>query len=237
MVHALIPSDRTADQTLRSVILAGERLLWMGRKGAPDERPEFTDRGFIVLAVVGFPFLAAGLLAGITHAGAGWFWGSLIGAIFAGVGLAFAASPFWLQARRITTRYAITDRRLLTVISFPVPTITSVYPTDIGQLTVCKEDERVGDVVVGTRVYRDEDGERQHACGFQEVVDPERVAGRIVDAFQHLSPVALNGEIRIARHRTTFRPVGLSGMAVGATLVAMAGLFVVFAAIGLLVRP
>jgi hypothetical protein len=137
-------------EAARLEMRSGEKLLWAGRPGALALARVETPK-----ALIGIPFLAFSLFW-IFMAGAGsGFSGEpgpvryfpLFGLIFVAVGLAMVLAPVWGAIKARWTVYAISDRRLVILSSFPVRRVQSFATQDIQGLERTERGNGSGDIV------------------------------------------------------------------------------------------
>ena len=143
-------SDHSLQSIVRLELRPDEKLLWAHRPaGAALARTE------LVKAVVGIPFLAFALFWTYMAGGKAWLSGEpslsglfpLFGLIFVAVGLGMVLSPLWAWFRARWIAYAISNRRLIIISSFPVHRVRSYAPVDIQELERTERGNRSGDLV------------------------------------------------------------------------------------------
>lgn len=171
---AQLPPDLA--RRLSEELEPGEELVWSGQPV-----PARAARAGRPIAVFGIPWTLFSLY---------WVWGAsqasvvfaLFGLPFVAIGIGMLASP-WLFARRAAASvYAITDRRVLTVLaSFRSGhELRSFLPGELGQLRRVEHPDGTGDVILAMESRRDGEGGRQAvAVGLLSVRDPKAVEKRV----------------------------------------------------------
>jgi hypothetical protein len=143
-------TDPSLHSVVRRELRPDEKLQWAERPGGGA-----LARTESVKAVVGIPFLAFALFWTYMAGGKAWLDGEaspsglfpLFGLIFVVVGLGLVLSPLWAWFRARWIAYAISDRRLIIISTFPVHRVWSYAPEDIQELERTDRGDRSGDLV------------------------------------------------------------------------------------------
>ena len=162
------PQPLTVDAALRRELTAGERILWSAQPRATHMKRGF---GIWLFAIPWTVFSLGWEAASILP----WFASSktpeaiqwTFGIVFPLFGLPFVAIGFWMlwqpiRAMRLAgqTIYALTERRLIRVVTGPKSEFASVMLSQIGPMQRREARDGVGDLAIQTHSRVDSDGDR-----------------------------------------------------------------------------
>jgi hypothetical protein len=174
-----VRSDNSPQSIVRLEVGPNEKILWAGRPG----------RGALVRTQAAkiFPgifFLVFAVLWLYTTGGKAWLAGepgtfsvfSLFGLIAAVPGLGLTLSPLWMWLAARWTTYAILERRLVIISSFPVHRVYSYGPRDIQELERTERGDKSGDIVFRRELSASSRNRRQaKRIGFFGIPNVRRV--------------------------------------------------------------
>ena len=127
-------------------------LFWMGG-AAGFKIPDFKN-GFDLFPLFGIPFVL--------------------------IGFAMLSSPFWAYRNAFKSVYVITDQRAITFVGGFRTTIRSFYPDDLRDVYRTERPDGSGDVIIGSSVRRDSDGDSHTThFGFLGVSDAKATEDRL----------------------------------------------------------
>lgn len=195
-----------AQRIIEPLLAEGERVRWAGR---PDASRVFWRSFLGILAFVAF--LAAIVYFFYAEAATG-IWQRMVAGEMSMAGYAFPAALtglfLWVLGssyrRAGRTAYALTDRRLLSTEGAQNSTFRnqtgafgtaewSLFPEHVAFVRVQEEKSEVSDVVFNE--YRISDGADAGSdrkwVGFQQIADPQEVAGRVRDWLKERERVAV----------------------------------------------
>jgi hypothetical protein len=155
----------------------GEKTLWA-------ERPKPVARALTKIApgLFGIPFFCFAIFWIFTAVGmGGGILMALFGLPFVLVGAALMLSPLWsyLEAKSWLV-YAITDRRLLIIRTFPRNKVESFEPADITRLTRTSKADGSGNVIFAEDVRQDEGRSYKVPRGFYGIPEAKRVEEAVI---------------------------------------------------------
>ncbi len=165
----------------------GELLRWTAQ---PDPRLAF--RAAFAIYVIAVPWAAitiptcGALLLSLWKGKPAGTWDAVLakfGVLFAlsflAAGLVMLASPWWVRARARRTVYAITDKRILTLVAGRTLKATSIVPERIAKLERSERRDGSGSLKIVSGVRRDSDGdivaEAEELTAIARVHDVERM--------------------------------------------------------------
>lgn len=177
-----------ATQELAKVLLPGECVQWAGQPRPKSQRASFGIWLFAVpwtafalfwesLALIPLTQSLKGVALGIPT-GFGIVF-PLFGVPFIVIGLAMLAAPFLAMHKASRTVHAVTDRRLLTVVTGRATKVESAFIDRIGPVERVSGEDGWGTIRVQTMSRIDSDGDRQTErlqwIGIPDVVIVERL--------------------------------------------------------------
>ncbi|MEZ5933748.1 MAG: hypothetical protein R3F54_17710 [Alphaproteobacteria bacterium] len=132
----------------RAEMAAGERLIW-----ADTSLPGNARRRVLPVSILGWLFLLLSL-AWMAKAAIASFWLLIMGLPFLLAAAAIAGLPWWWPTITRHTVYAISDRRLLIIQSWPRRKVRSYGPDDIDVVERREKRDGSGDIVFRREEYR-----------------------------------------------------------------------------------
>lgn len=172
-------------QRLQRELKPGETLVWAGQPV-----PELMQKSGYKAWIFFLPWLAISL---VVMLGALDFkrnglrelatFGFLFCVPFVLIGLAGMYTPFWMRRRALSTIYAITTMRALTIDGAKSVSVTSFEAASIQNTEKTVHEDGSGDLVLRLEVYRDSDGDeqtrREGFYGLDDVVKVERLIDKL----------------------------------------------------------
>ncbi len=171
----------------------GEIVRWAGK---PDAGRAFR-RAFAIYAMAipwcaitftVFGVLLAAVLSGkpVTRAVSPWEYAMmgafvLFSSAFVAAGLAMLATPFWVRSKARRTIFAITDKRILTVVTGRSQTVTTVVPDHIVKIEREEKRDGSGTLTLVTGYEKDSDGDPVTKSEELYAVRDVRAAARAVE--------------------------------------------------------
>lgn len=99
---------------------------------------------------------------------------ALFGVPFVLIGLGMLSSPYWMWRAARNTVYLITDKRAIAIEGGHSTVIRSFYPDQLQNLYRREQRDGSGDVIITTRHWKDNDGDRHHEdIGFKNIRNPQ----------------------------------------------------------------
>ncbi|MFL6659386.1 MAG: hypothetical protein ACJ8GW_15005 [Massilia sp.] len=171
-----LPPD--LQQRLLQELKSGEQLVWVAQPNADRAMKSGFKIWFFFLPWTAFSVFwicgASGFKMPSFDSGFGWF--PLFGLPFLLIGLGGLCSPLWLKRKALTTIYAITNQRALTIKGKKTFTIKSYLPADLATLEKTVHQDGSGDLILWTEHYHDSDGDKQKRTeGFSDIENVRHV--------------------------------------------------------------
>jgi hypothetical protein len=165
-------------QRLLQELKSGEQLVWVAQPNADRAMKSGFKIWFFFIPWTAFSvfwiFAASGFKMPNFENGFSWF--PLFGLPFLLIGLGGLSSPLWLKRRALTTIYAITNVRALTIEGRKTITTKSYLPADLAALEKTVHQDGSGDLILRTEHYRDSDGDKQKRTeGFSDIENVRHV--------------------------------------------------------------
>lgn len=169
--HTIYPAREIAQQALDP----GEELIWADAPG-----PWSLARQAGLELFNGLFFFGFAIFWTLNAAQApGPFPFVLFGVPFVAIGASMLLKPLWLAFGARYMIYAVTDRRLLILKTWPLRRQRSFLPRDIRDLELSEQDDGSGDIVFGSEAVRSGNRLRQRKIGFFGIADAHRVEAEI----------------------------------------------------------
>ena len=154
----------------------GEELVWHDRPS-----PGTVARAWIFLSFFGLFFFGFSIfwIVGAAQSGDPLF--PLFGIPFVLIGFSLVSAPLWQMFVAKGTLYAITDKRVLILLSFPWKKIISFYADDLDELErKWMKGNGTGTVIFAKRKSSGRHPDSRPDWGFFGVGDAKRVEGEIM---------------------------------------------------------
>jgi len=182
-------------------LLPGERLLW---SGMPVRHPVF-DRNDLLLVPVTLAWFGFAVFWETGVIREDWLLGELWGIPFLLIGLYLVAGRLVVRVlRHRSTRYVVTDRRVVEISTSPRPARTEAYLNQLAPPVLNTADGTVGSIAFGSfpsmiESAQELSGPRRRDRGprrivLREIGRPRRVRDLIAEAQQQMSGQGLGGQ-------------------------------------------
>lgn len=169
-------------QRLRSELKAGEFITWAGQPIPSTYMKSGMKLWFFFIPWTAFSIFWIAGASGfeIPSFEEGWSLFPLFGLPFFLIGIMGLSSPFWLKKNARSMIYAVTDQRAITISGIKTITVKSIPLNQIKNIERVQHANGSGDLVLQTRTYLDNDGDRStEKFGFFAIDNVKKVQTEI----------------------------------------------------------